>query len=81
MSWIIRAESRKYRRISPSRRLNLKLREDDEEEEVTYEPPKKTKTKEKAKDAKKNGKEEKPKSEQIEDQIRRAWTGSAGTRA
>jgi hypothetical protein len=47
MSWIIRAESRKYRRISPSRRVNLKLREDDEEEEVTYEPPKKTKTKDK----------------------------------
>jgi hypothetical protein len=35
----------------------------------------------KAKDAKKDGKEEKPKSEQIEDQIRRAWTGSAGARA
>jgi hypothetical protein len=43
----------------------LKLREYDEEEEVTYEPPKKTKTKKKAKDAKKDGKEEKPKSEQI----------------
>jgi hypothetical protein len=49
MSWIIRAESRKYRRISPSRRVNLKLREDDEEEEVTYEPPKKTKTKKRLK--------------------------------